>query len=94
MPEQPERVITWGEVLPGDVIRGADGAEWTIDSRITIPQTTKADIYMHRQGEEQVYGTPGKNSVVTLLRGGSTRAFVATFLHAGLPAHYEGTEQS
>lgn len=95
MPEQSERVITWGEVLPGDVIRGADGGQWVISARVLIAHSLFAPIVMSSQvNASELSGTPRKDSAVTLLSGGDLRTAMDTFTAAGLPAHYEGTEQS
>ncbi len=91
MPEPSERVITWAQVLPGDVIRGADGEEWTIMKIRGIPRLT---VTMNNCSADDVTGHPRKDSAVTLLRAGNTRKAMDTFADAGLSAHYEGTEDT
>lgn len=77
---QPDRVLPWQDVLPGDVIRGADERPWRIVER------GRRSITMTDEGGFVRTGQPDSRSVVALLAPGVPRACLDVFHQGDLPA--------
>lgn len=75
-----DRILTWHDVLPGDVIRGADGQPWRVLDRFRRSITMEPEA-----GGEPRTGQPRSDSVVALLSPGPFRTAVDLFTACGLP---------
>ena len=88
-----EIVTTWSQVMPGDVIRGADGREWLVRSvAVSYGFSVERNIVMIDFNYRVVEGRPRGDSAVTILRPAPIREIMAIFEAAGMPLTYLSTE--
>jgi hypothetical protein len=73
-----EFVTTWAQVLPRDVIRGADGREWLVAS------IGGGEFVMIDFNDRVVTGKPRGDSAVTVLKPAPLREILAVFREAGI----------
>lgn len=87
-----ELVTTWSQLIPGDIIRGADGQNWEILDLIGALGPQKR-VVMRNSSGRVAEGTVRTDSAVTVLNSTETRASVDAFAAAGLILTYHAEDQ-